>query len=104
MGGLIYKKVLIKYHIMKHIESFGSAKFYGRLIPVIINNKTHWRKIARLVGKLRFQIRPLNFVCRETQLESTEEYIKQALTDTKLPEYIKENLKWGIAAEFGIKT
>jgi hypothetical protein len=88
---------------MKHIESFGPVKFYGRLIPLIVNNRHQWRKVARMLVKLRFNAQQRGWVCRETQLESAQAYVQQALKDTILPEYVKAPLRWGIASEFGFK-
>jgi hypothetical protein len=92
---------------MKNIQSFGPIKFYGRLIPFLLNNKHHWRKVARLIVKLRRNTHDWSgdqdrgfCVDRENQLREAELYVKQALKDTNLPDHIRQTLRLAINTEF----
>jgi hypothetical protein len=83
-----------------HIESFGPTKFYGRVVPFVINNRKLWRKVARLVSKLRRDTRVWPTVDRQNQLKEAELYVNQALKDTKLPPFVSQTLRLAINAEY----
>ena len=86
---------------MNNIESFGSINHYRELILRIKDNKFLWRKVARILNKLRLDLRPWVVVDRATQLEVAKKYVIQALNDSVLPEDVKIFMKRGMESEFG---
>lgn len=83
-----------------NVLSLGPVAFYGELAEQAKNNKHHWRKVARFLGKIRHQLQPRLTVRRDTQLHFGKLSIEQALIDTKLPEAVKMSAKKGLAYEF----
>jgi hypothetical protein len=82
------------------LESFGTMTFYGQLINIVRHNKHHWRKVARFLQKIRRQLKPWPMVDPVAQHECAHDIIVQSLKDTKLPDEIKEALKYGMRFEF----
>ena len=86
---------------MNHLESFGSIRHYRNLILSVKDNPYLWRKVARILNKLRRDLHPWQVVDRETQLREGEKYATQALKDSKLPRDVKIFLILGMMSEFG---
>lgn len=84
----------------KHLESFGSAKYYQSLIASVYNNNNLWRKVANILGNIRRDLRDWPHIDKTNQRREAEKYAKKSLTDTKLPDNVKQYLKDGINAEF----
>jgi hypothetical protein len=85
------------------LESFGSMAFYGNVINVVRHNREWWRKVSRMLNKLRRRLHPWPSVDRETQLAYAYKDIVQSLKDTRLPIDVIENLKKGMEYEFHFK-
>lgn len=86
---------------MKHLESFGSKKHYAELIPLVENNKYLWRKVARILSKLRRQyLTYCHPLIREQQMERALVYVNQSILDTVMSAEVATALKLGLAREF----
>ena len=86
---------------MKHIESFGPLKYYGRLIPLVLNDKNSWRKISNILSTVRrIMVRRL-VVDPTAQRVSAFNYVSQAIKDCKMPDNVKAAFKDGLNREFG---
>lgn len=86
-----------------HIESFGSFDDYAQVIMVVYYNREWWRKTARMLNKLRLQLRPWPHVDRESQRIQANKDAIHSLRDTRLPSDVIENLKKGMEREFQFK-
>jgi hypothetical protein len=85
---------------MTNPNSLGAEERYKLVLTLINNSKANYRKVARLLNRLRRQLRPYRHICRETQLAQAELDAKQALKDTRLPDELKVALKQTMTEEF----
>jgi hypothetical protein len=85
---------------MKNIQSFGPVKFYGRLIPLVINDKYSWRKVSNILRSTREMVKPRECVHPANARKSATEYSQQAIKDCRMPEPVKTALKVGMIREF----
>lgn len=85
---------------MTHPESFGKASLYGEAITLVQHNKYQWRKISRLLNRIRRQLRPHSHIHRPTQVKVAHDDVVQAFKDTKLPAPVIQAVKRGMEAEF----
>lgn len=86
---------------MKHIESFGPIKYYGNLIPLVLNDKNSWRKISNILSTVRRIMTRRLVVDPAAQRVSAFNYVNQALKDCKMPDNVKAAFKNGLKSEFG---
>ena len=82
------------------LDSFGPVSLYGDVIKLTYGNPYAWRKISRMLSKLRRQGQPRLSVWRENQLKVLFESASAALNDTVLPPNVKDALKSAMNTEF----
>jgi hypothetical protein len=87
----------------KHPECFGVLAFYRDLIYLVNKDKHSHRKVARLLNRIRRQMKPYGHIARQTQFETAQNDTRQALKDTRLTNQVKQALMRGMQYEFRFK-
>lgn len=84
---------------MRDLQSLGSLRFYGTLIPLL--DKHSWRKCSNILSYTRLILTPRIFVDPSNARKSAIEYATQAIIDCHMTEQVKAALRLGMSREFG---